>query len=557
HALFIPRDHRIPRIRVPLTQCPKDFQKSSEEPYPDLFFVEIVEWKATTHFALGKVLRRFGREGEIDSETQAILAEYQVDTSPFSDQILKDLPSDWQISKKQLKCRKDLRSSCIFTIDPATAKDLDDALSCEPLENGNFEVGVHIADVSYFVRENTPVDTLASKRTLTFYLVQKAITMLPPALCENYCSLNPGEDRLTFSVVWELTPNGKIVKEWFGKSVIHSCCKMNYDHAQSVLDNPSKTWTSQDFPQIYGDHTVSKIVSVILNLNKIAQELLKGRLSSGAIELNQPKQWFSLDSDSGYPTSCKTYEMKESNGLVKEFMLLANISVAKKILTGFTSTAFLRRQPSPCAQMISKVTNYCKNFDIHCDGDNYRSLQASLLAIGTNDKDGIHTQAVSHIFLRAMTRAEYFCSGTFESHDSFKHYCLNIPLYTHFTSPIRRYPDIIVHRQLFNLLEGKSQDNSMITNTAKLESIAKVCNERKLAQFNVGKKSSELFFSFFVRSCEPLHEDAIAISLLDSSFDVLLVKYGLVKRVYCNNVHLESWKLTRVRKKAKLILYWK
>ncbi|MBN3283519.1 DI3L2 exonuclease, partial [Polyodon spathula] len=212
-AMFSPVDHRVPRVNVPLPDCPENFSTRAADYANTLFVCRITEWRDDSNFAEGRLAKSLGQAGEIEPETEGILIEYDVDFSEFSKEVLGCLPQSlpWTIPAEEFKRRKDLRKTCVFTIDPATARDLDDALSCEPLPDGNFEVGVHIADVSYFVEEGDALDSIASRRATSVYLVQKVIPMLPRLLCEELCSLNPMTDRLTFSVIWKLTPQGKVI----------------------------------------------------------------------------------------------------------------------------------------------------------------------------------------------------------------------------------------------------------------------------------------------------------------------------------------------------------
>ncbi|XP_029421802.1 DIS3-like exonuclease 2 isoform X3 [Nannospalax galili] len=214
YALFSPSDHRVPRIYVPLKDCPQDFVTRPKDYANTLFICRIIDWKEDCNFALGQLAKSLGQAGEIEPETEGILTEYGVDFSDFSSDVLECLPQSlpWTIPPEEFSKRRDLRKDCIFTIDPSTARDLDDALSCRPLTDGTFEVGVHIADVSYFIPEGSYLDKVAAERATSVYLVQKVVPMLPRLLCEELCSLNPMTDKLTFSVIWTLTPEGKEVE---------------------------------------------------------------------------------------------------------------------------------------------------------------------------------------------------------------------------------------------------------------------------------------------------------------------------------------------------------
>ncbi|XP_066883278.1 DIS3-like exonuclease 2 isoform X4 [Kogia breviceps] len=289
YALFSPSDHRVPRIYVPLKDCPQDFVTRPKDYANTLFICRIVDWKEDCNFALGQLAKSLGQAGEIEPETEGILTEYGVDFSDFSSEVLECLPQGlpWTIPPEEFSKRRDLRKDCVFTIDPSTARDLDDALSCKPVADGNFEVGVHIADVSYFVPEGSSLDKVAAERATSVYLVQKVVPMLPRLLCEELCSLNPMTDKLTFSVIWTLTPKGKILSEWFGQTIIRSCTKLSYEHAQSMIEGPTRKIPEKELPPVSPEHTSEEVHRAVLNLHGIAKELRQQRFAGGALRLDQ------------------------------------------------------------------------------------------------------------------------------------------------------------------------------------------------------------------------------------------------------------------------------
>lgn len=315
YALFSPSDHRVPRIYVPLKDCPQDFMTRPKDYANTLFICRIIDWKEDCNFALGQLAKSLGQAGEIEPETEGILTEYGVDFSDFSSEVLECLPQSlpWTIPPEEVGKRRDLRKDCIFTIDPSTARDLDDALSCRQLTDGTFEVGVHIADVSYFVPEGSSLDKVAAERATSVYLVQKVVPMLPRLLCEELCSLNPMTDKLTFSVIWKLTPEGKILEEWFGRTVIRSCTKLSYDHAQSMIENPTEKIPKEELPPISPEHSVEEVHQAVLNLHSIAKQLRRQRFVDGALRLDQLKLAFTLDHETGLPQGCHIYEYRDSN----------------------------------------------------------------------------------------------------------------------------------------------------------------------------------------------------------------------------------------------------
>ncbi|XP_036029080.1 DIS3-like exonuclease 2 isoform X2 [Onychomys torridus] len=500
YALFSPSDHRVPRIYVPIKDCPQDFMTRPKDYANTLFICRIIDWKEDCNFALGQLAKSLGQAGEIEPETEGILTEYGVDFSDFSAEVLECLPQrlPWTIPPDELGKRRDLRKDCIFTIDPSTARDLDDALSCRPLTDGTFEVGVHIADVSYFIPEGSSLDKVASERATSVYLVQKVVPMLPRLLCEELCSLNPMTDKLTFSVIWKLTPEGKILEEWFGRTVIRSCTKLSYDHAQSMIENPTEKIPEEELPPISPEHSSKEVQQAVLNLHSIAKQLRQQRFVDGALRLDQLKLAFTLDHETGMPQGCHIYEHRDSNRLVEEFMLLANMAVAHKIFRTFPEQALLRRHPPPQTKMLSDLVEFCDQMGLPMDVSSAGALNKSLTKTFGDDKYSLaRKEVLTNMYSRPMQMALYFCSGMLQDQAQFRHYALNVPLYTHFTSPIRRFADVIVHRLLAAAL-GYSEQPDVEPDT--LQKQADHCNDRRMASKRVQELSISLFFAVLVKA---------------------------------------------------------
>ena len=555
-AQFSPQDSRIPRIMISLSDCPEDFLSRPQDFQNVLFIAEIANWKATCAMASGKLVKQLGDIGEIEPETEGFLAEYNIDDGPFPEEALGCLPKDlpWTIPREELAKRKDLRSECIFTIDPSTARDLDDALSMKLKEDGNFEVGVHIADVSYFIDEGDALDDVASRRATSVYLVQRVVPMLPRLLCEHLCSLNPGNDKLTYSVMWTITPDGKILDQWFGRTVIRSCTKLSYQHAQQMIATDDiLDWTQ--FPDIDGPHSMADVHKCVRHLFELSVLLRKKRFDSGALSLNQPKLTFTLDSETGRPNGFGSYIAADSNRLVEEFMLLANMAVAHRLYRSLPEHAILRRHPSPHPKMIEDLLTLCKRCGVGIDAATSQDLHNSLERLkefDNSEKEALYFAVIS-LCSKPMQLAKYFCAGALEDGKLYHHYALNVPLYTHFTSPIRRYPDIMVHRMLSVAL---GEDDHVLKSVQQLQKLAEECNDKKASAKKVQELSSELYFTSYIRQLGELREQAVIIGMLDSALDVLLLHSGIVKRVYCNSLPLHKWKVDKQQKDA-MTLYWK
>ncbi|MCO5559324.1 hypothetical protein L7F22_012921 [Adiantum nelumboides] len=394
--------------------------------------------------ALGKVESQ-------EAEQESLLLEHDVPYRPFSKAILDCLPPEgdsWVVPPKDeshpaWRDRVDLRDENICSIDPPGCQDIDDALHAKRLPNGNIEAGVHIADVSYFVKPDTPMDAEAASRGTTVYLVDKRIDMLPHLLGTNLCSLRPHVERLAFSVIWELDPEtADTVSVRYHKSVIASKSAFTYEEAQLRKDDKTRK---------------DDITESIRLLNHIAIKLKEKRMKAGALNLASPEVRIHLDSqEAAGPIDVEQKEMRETNSLVEEFMLLANVAVARRIFEAFPQTAVLRRHSPPPAtnfETLKEILRIRKGLDL--DVSSSGALADSLdKCIDTAAADGGKTfnTLVRIMATRCMLSAEYFCSGTV-ARDSFGHYGLACDMYTHFTSPIRRMADVLTHRQLSAAIE--------------------------------------------------------------------------------------------------------
>lgn len=556
-ALFSPNDSRVPRIMVPMSDCPQNFFHRHHDYANYLFLAEIVEWNETSTFAAGRLIKCLGNSGDVEAQTEGILVENAVEYGEFPDAVLKCLPQEeiWQIPKKEIEKRRDFRQQCVFTIDPATARDMDDAVSCSRLDNGNYEVGVHIADVTYFVEQGTVLDKFASERSTSVYLIQKVIPMLPRLLCDNLCSLTPNNDRLTFSVVWEMSPEGKICNQWIGRSVINSCAKMSYEHAQSMIENPREELCASEFPEVYGGFALSDISRRVNDLQYLAVKLREKRFEEGALRLDQVKLQFTLDKETGLPSGYSLYVQRDSNKLIEEFMLLANMSVAEHIYKAFPAISMLRRHPPPQMKPLEDTVAMCEAMGVIIDATSSGSLQTSIAHYSGDDyMSKARTELLTTLFSKPMNCALYFCTGVLEDEPMFRHYALNVPLYTHFTSPIRRYPDIIVHRLLGASLKYNSPPNMT---PVQMEICAAHCNDKKVNAKKVSDQSAEMFLAAFIREISKVNAQAIIVGVMDHSFDCLILDMGIVKRVYCDKLPLLKKEFKRSHGVSRLNIFWK
>ena len=385
----------------------------------------------------GRIIDVLGEPGENDTEMHAILAEYALPyrfepaVANAADQISEE------ITAEDVAQRRDFRDVLTFTIDPADAKDFDDALSFRKLENGNYEVGVHIADVTHYVRPGSVVDEEARSRGTSVYLVDRTVPMLPEKLCNKVCSLRPNEEKLTFSAVFEITPLGRIAGQWFGKTVIYSDFRFAYEEAQAVIDAGPKA-SHEGVPE--------NVKEAVLILNGLASKLRKKRFASGAISFERPEMKVEVD-EKGKPINVYQKVTAEANWLIEEFMLLANRSVAEFVAKA-KKTFVYRVHDEPNQEKIENLRNFIGNFGYRMGAtNNGKEISKELNALFAAAKDTPEYNAIELLSLRTMAKARYDV-------DNLGHYGLAFKYYTHFTSPIRRYPDMMVHRLLEYYLSG-------------------------------------------------------------------------------------------------------
>jgi protein SSD1 len=444
---FKPTDKRVPLIAIPTEQAPADFIQNPEVYANRLFVACIKRHPISSLHPFGTLAEELGPIGDIEVETSALLKDCNFPTEEFSESVLKCLPpTPWTVPEREYEIRRDLRQERIFTIDPNTAKDLDDALSIKMNDDATYEVGVHVSDVSYFVKPNTALDRDARKRATSVYLVQRAVPMLPPTLSEEVCSLVPGVERLAFSSIFTMTPEGKVVNKWFGKTIIKSAAKLSYTHAQQAIDGQSLSAL-----HVSSDHSLSAIEDDVRALYGIANHLRAKRLQDGALTLSSSRLSFTLD-EKGLPTDCGQGDRNNANDLVEEFMLLTNTAIAQRIAVHLPEQALLRRHDSPIERRLNTFSERAKRLGVEVDTSTSGAVMKSFEAI-TNPTVRMVLELLS---FKATQRAKYFCAGMLDI-AKYGHYSLSVPLYTHFTSPIRRYADILVHRQLESVLQGGSE----------------------------------------------------------------------------------------------------
>jgi exosome complex exonuclease DIS3/RRP44 len=507
-VFLIPMDKRIPKIRVRTRQAGELIGKR--------VLVTIDSWDRDSRYPVGHFVRSLGDLGTKGAETEALLLEYDVQYRPFPKAVLDCLPTeghDWKVPASTddpgWKDRRDLRGLQICSIDPVGCQDIDDALHARPLPNGNFEVGVHIADVSHFVKPNNAMDAEASIRGTTVYLVDKRIDMLPMLLGTDLCSLKPYVERYAFSAIWEITPDAEIVKSDFTKSVIKSREAFSYEQAQIRVDDASQ----QD--------ELTKAMRTLLVLSK---KFKQKRMDAGALSLSSPEVRIEMESETSDPIDVKTKKHLDTMSLVEEFMLLANTSVAAKIYEAFPQTAMLRRHGAPPKSNFEELANQLKvkrGLELHTSSS--KELADSLDKC-VDPKEPFFNTLVRIMATRCMMSAEYFCSGT-QAYPEFRHYGLASEIYTHFTSPIRRYADLVAHRQLAAAIDYEPLAAS-VRSKGRLEAVCKNINVRhRNAQF-AGRASIEYYVGQALKG-RIVEEEGFVMKVFSNGFVVFVPRFGI------------------------------
>ncbi|MDX1316905.1 MAG: VacB/RNase II family 3'-5' exoribonuclease, partial [Xanthomarina gelatinilytica] len=434
----------------------------------DKVLVSLEDWPEKADSPNGKVLKVLGKPGEHNTEIHAILAEYGLpydfphEVEDYANKL------DTSITKEEIAKRRDMRDVLTFTIDPKDAKDFDDALSFRILDNGLFEIGIHIADVSHYVQPDTVLDDEAYERATSVYLVDRVVPMLPEVLSNNACSLRPHEEKYTFSAVFQMNDKAEVKNQWFGRTVTYSDARFAYEEAQAIIENNTNvilnpveashlnntipaevSLTSKEY------QTTPEIAFATLKLNELAKIMRRKRMKSGAISFDKVEVKFNLDEQAN-PVGVFFKTSKDANKLIEEFMLLANRKVAEFIGKQSPKKTFVYRvHDEPDDSKLAALQNVVGRFGYKLNFKDRKSISASLNNL-LKDVEGKKEQnLVDTLTIRSMSKAEY-------STHNIGHYGLAFDYYSHFTSPIRRYPDVMAHRLLQHYLDGGKSANEAV-----------------------------------------------------------------------------------------------
>ncbi|KZF26478.1 RNB-domain-containing protein [Xylona heveae TC161] len=543
---FKPTDKRVPLIAIPTEQAPRDFVEKHQEYANRIFVACIKRWPITSLHPFGTLVEQLGEMGNLKVETDALLRDNNFGPDEFAEAVLKDVGHEnWSVAAEDesvVSARKDLREEKTFTIDPNGAQQLDNAIHVKTLGDGRVEIGVHVADVAHFIKRNSLVDREAKKRGTGVYLVNRAVSMLPPRLASDLCSLSPGQERFTVSVIFKADPRtGHVFEDetWVGKSIIKSSGKLSYDEVDAVLTDSSS---------VSLDQTAVNDVKLLYGLTRKFRE---ARFGSRSDDIPPLRLLYQLD-DENVPVEQNVFDATPSHELIEELSHKANAFVAKKLAAALPGKAFLRRQAAPNSRRLQTFAERMTNIGYDIDTSSSGSIQASLF----NVEDQSIRKGMETLLVKTMSRAKYFVAGKL-SEQQYAHFALNLPLYTHFTNPTRRYADIVVHRQLEAILS-----NAAIEIADDIESLVKIaehCNNKKDSAQIAQEQSVH------IESCRALDRkrqqlggdltsEGIVISVYESAFDVLIPEYGFEKRVHCDQLPLKKAEFDK--HKRILELYW-
>ncbi|KAF8763581.1 DIS3-like exonuclease 1 like protein [Argiope bruennichi] len=540
--LAVPYDYRIPKIRI-ATKRADDIRNKR-------IVVRIDGWEKESQYPNGHFVQSLGEIGDLETEIQSLLIEHDVFFREFAQNLLNELPTctaenPWTLDSDQISKRRDLRDShLIFSIDPKGCEDVDDALSVRELPGGKLELGVHIADVTHFVQELSVVDLEARSRSTSVYLPDRRYDMLPHVLSGNLCSLLGNVDRYAVSVLWKLDSKCKVQDVWYGRTIIKSKYKLCYEAAQDILYGSTVENMLADIPELQGlddcelNMRFQELKDSLSKLYHIANVIRRERLGAGGLELNSINMKFEIDRNlPSAVTDVKSAKELAIHKTVAECMIFANHWVAKKINDVYPSQAVLRRHPNPREADLVELQKLAKSKGFSLNIHSNKELAASL-----EKAVDFHDPSINQIFrilaTQTMNQATYCCTGCYSLPELY-HYGLGLDRYTHFTSPIRRYADILVHRLL--LAAVKETDSNLSMDSTEIEKLCNHMNIRHRAAQDLEKDAQQLFLTFYFEelsgqeNSSPCLVDAIIYALRANGLLVFIPKYGIKGAVcLCN-----------------------
>ncbi|KAI5300152.1 hypothetical protein KEM55_009136 [Ascosphaera atra] len=542
---FKPTDKRVPLIAIPTEQAPADFVVNHKDYANSIFVASIKRWPITSLHPFGTLIERLGLVGDLKVETDALLRDNNFASQEFSEAVMHEVDyANWSVATEPPEAfdsRRDFRNENIFALDIGGGE-MNGGLHIKPLKDGKVEIGVHVADVAYFVKPNTAVDKEARKRGTSVYLMNRVVDMLPAPLSHGVCALLPGEDRFTVSVVFTVdTLHGTVEeKPYIGKGIVKTVGAMTYDDINMAF-------VSREHKDLPGTDAVKLGL-----LRTIAVKLREKRFGL-RVEDPPALNLLSLLDDQNVPVQPNVYHSTPAHEMIQEIMHKTNELVAKLMYSNLPHMSLLRRQPAPNARRLQTFVDRMTNLGYKIDATSSGSLQTSLFQIEDDDI----RESMQTLLIKCMQVSKYYVSGSVKYDDERPHYTLNLPLYTHFVHPTRRYADLVVHRMLETLISN----GAIHFNEEYLDLVKTVehCNNRRECGSNAQEQSVH------IESCRAMDKKAkeidgdmitigVVLCVYESAFDVYLPEYGFEKRVHCDQLPLrkaEFNKDTRV-----LELYW-
>lgn len=559
---FKPTDKRVPLIAIPTEQAPRDFVEKHQD-YADQIFVACIKrWPITSLHPFGTLVERLGRMGDLKIETDALLRDNNFASDEFSDAVLRSVGlQDWSVAKEDeaaLATRRDFREDKVFTLDPSGTEQLGNGVHFKSLPDGKIEIGVHVPDIAHFVKPNSLVDREAKKRGTAVYLINRFCALLPPKISTEVCSLLPDQDRLTVSIVFHVNPHTGAVAEgdtWIGRGIVKSSGTLALAQIDEALSGQAGfehgAVTAKDIQVLNVGAQTPALFACANGLQVLTQKFREARLGSGGEPL-APLRLVQLLDDENIPVKHNIFDSSPATELIEELMHKVNTYVAQRLAEGLPEKALLRRQSPPNPRRLQTFVERMTALGHEVDSASSGTLQNSLFKVDDAEiRKGMET-----LLVKSMQRAKYFIAGKTAKH-LWPHYALNLPLYTHFTSPTRRYADIMVHRQLESVLsEGAVEYNEDLENLVKT---VESCNTKKDSAQNAQDQSVH------IESCRNMDKkrqevegdlisEGIVVCVYESAFDVLIPEWGFEKRVHCDQLPLKKAEFRK--EKRVLELYW-
>ncbi|KFB51630.1 AGAP007395-PA-like protein [Anopheles sinensis] len=507
YRILVPLDAKIPRLRIYMRNLPAELNEMESTGDAAMFYLaDIIEWHDDV--PIGANLKPLDQAGLLMNQNECILAEHNLDATPYADHILAQLPSvPYRIPQEEIDLREDLRGDCTFTIDSASARHLDDALSCKILENGNYEIGVHISDVTYFLREQSELDELAKLRATSIYMVDSVYRMLPEQLCD-LCSLLPGQEKLTFSVFFEIFPDGTVINTRFARSVINSCAKLSYENAQIMINSAKGEGSSENvIQQIFHGYTVQSLSLILSQVHSIAVKLRQRRIEKGFLELDQSRLTFWIDTATGCPMEYDQNKLTTFDVL----MVLANTSAAQAIQGALSSSALIRCPQPPSEKKIEDFVKTMAEHGYTISFANSQTVRESMDAIIAAAE---HPDAATIVLNKLLAQ--------------FKNHQAPTLVYTNFTSPIRRYTDCMVHRVLAAKLGFGEESKRTLE---ELDELAKTCNMKRNRAKVAGDASLRFCYHQWLKTVQK-HETVAAVVGYDAEhIELILLGTGISLKI--------------------------